>query len=56
MSELVLEAQHCYVKDGYMFCNWKWHKGEPLYTKSGKKWRWFVGFREKQKETAPVGK
>ena len=53
MSEPVLEAQHCFVIDGYMVCNWKWLNGKPTYTKSGKRWRWFVGFRGKQKEAKP---
>jgi len=56
MSETA-ETQHCYTIDGWMICNWKWYKGKPLYTKSGKNWKWFVGknkLRRKQKETEPT--
>lgn len=47
------EPQHCFVNaEGYMICNWKYINGEPRRTKSGKCWKWFVGYRPgKQKET-----
>lgn len=55
-DDKTLEAQHCFVSNGYMFCNWKRIKGIPTKTKSGKYWKWFVGWKpkvteEKQKET-----
>lgn len=40
----ILEDQVCYVnRDGYMLCNYIFRNGNAIYTKSGKRWRWFVG-------------
>ncbi len=39
-----------------MLCNYVLRSGVPTYTKSGKWWAWFVGFKnmKPKQETAPV--
>lgn len=56
-TQISTEPQICFVNsEGFMLCNYIMRAGVPTYTKSGKWWAWFVGFKnmKPKQETAPV--